>query len=117
MRKTRYTRPNCQMYNVEIWEDTPQAINLRVVSVDLRDDETDAAQEEGCAEPRHQGVGLDVSLFEAINASNIVEYPVRETVELVDEGFDCLRVVATVLEGLECRESHCKISNQSRKQS
>lgn len=106
MGHTRRTRPYRQMDNVEIGQDTPQAVDLRVVAVDLGDNEEDAAQEDGGTETRHQRIRLNVSLFEAIKAADVVKHSMREIVELVNEGLNGLGVDAAVFDGLEQRERH-----------
>lgn len=110
MRHTCGARPYCQVNNVEVRQDAPHAINLGVVAVDLRDDEEDGAQKDGGSKAKHQWVRLNVSLLEAMDAADVVEQPVRQIVELIDEGLDGLRVVAAILDGLERRERHCELS-------
>lgn len=103
---TSKTSPDRQMNNVEIGKQTPHAINLGVVSVDLRHDEEDEAKSNRSCKSRDERVCIDIQLPQPGGVGNVVDDLSRQGVELGYEGLDSLCIVAAVLDGLEKRKSH-----------
>lgn len=106
MRHTHRPRPYCQMNDVEVGQNAPHAVDLRIVAIDLRDDEENPPQEDGGRQARHQRVRLDICLLEAIDTAYVVQDSVRKLIELVDEWLYSFGILATLLDGFERWESH-----------
>lgn len=68
------TSPYCKVNDVEIRQDTPHAVNLGVVPVDLRDDQENEAEKDRGSEPGDERVGVLVELYQAIGAVDILEH-------------------------------------------
>jgi hypothetical protein len=98
--------------DVEVWQDTPHAVDLGVVPVDLGNHQEDEAEGDGRSEPSDERVRIDVELLQAINAPNIAQNLVREAVQLGDERLDRLGEVGAVLDGLEEREGHSERNSE-----
>lgn len=94
------------MSNVEVGQDAPETIDLRVIPVDFRDDKEDEPQKDGYVKARNQGVRLNVDLLQAVQAPNAVQHSVWEFVELRDEGLDGFGVITTVLKTLDNGQGH-----------
>ena len=62
---------------VECRKDTPAPINLRVIPVDLWDDQEYGKEEQREGEGGYQGVGGDVEDLESLKVGNVVEYLLR----------------------------------------
>lgn len=94
------------MDDVEVREDTPQAINLRIVLVDLRNNEKDEAKNQRRSESRYQRVRLDVQLLQRGGARDGLKYLTWQGIQLGDIRLDCLCKVAAVRKGLDKRKCH-----------
>lgn len=106
MRNTRKTSPASQVDDVKVREDTPHAINLRIVLVDLRNNEKDEAKNQRRSESRYQRIGLDIQLLQSGGAGDGLKYLTRQSIQLGYIRLDCLREVAAVRKGLDERKCH-----------
>lgn len=106
MRQAGDTCPQSKMHHVEVGQDTPHAVDLGVISVDLRRDEKHDTQEDGHAKAKHERVRLGIDLLQTLEAGAIVEDSAREGQELGNVRLDCLVVVGAVGQGSENWETH-----------
>lgn len=86
------------MQDIEIRQEAPGAVDLRVVAVDLRGDEEDGGQGERDAKAKDERVRLDVDLAQAVEAADVGGDARGELVQLRDEGRDGLVPAGAVLE-------------------
>lgn len=82
MRHTSQTSPDRDVDNKEVRQDAPQAVDLRVVAVDLGRDQSEKPKDQGKEKARNQRVRRHADRPQAIEASNVLPEPQGQLVEL-----------------------------------
>ena len=81
---------------VECRQNRPTTINLRVIAIDLRDDQENGRYNETKGKCRYQWICVEINLVQCSRARYGVENKLWEMLQLADEGADCLGEVSAV---------------------
>jgi hypothetical protein len=99
-------RPHVVVDVVDGGEQAPQAVNLRVVAVDLRDDEDDGGHEHGKGKARDKRIGRHVEMLQRLSIVDVLDDLVREVVQLRQVGLHRLAEVGAFRQRLDQRQGH-----------
>lgn len=104
--ETRETSPSSKVDDIEVGQDAPQAVDLRIVSVQLRQCQAESTNDNGSRKRRNKRVGIEIQMLQASHVDAIGPDLLRQAVELWEERLDRLCVVCAILQGLDHRNSH-----------
>lgn len=106
MRHTSQTSPYRGVDNKEVRQDAPQAVDLRVVAVDLGRDQSEKPKDQGKKEARNQRVRRHVDRLYALEAANVLPEAEGQLVELRHERLNDLAVVDALVQRFHLRQHH-----------
>lgn len=106
MRHSSQTSPYRDVDNKDVWQDAPQAVDLRVVAVDLGRDQSEKPKDQGKEEARNQRVRRHADRLYALEAANVVPEAKGQLVELRHEGLNDLAVVDAIVQRFHVRQHH-----------
>lgn len=68
MRQPSHTSPECDVDNVEVRQNAPQPVDLRIVAIDLGHNQRKKPNGKRGSETRNQGVRCDIELPQGVEA-------------------------------------------------